>query len=403
MLEPQEIYERVVVVAAPYTRNDVRDGNDVPSAEASRTTALQLTAASSSLDAVAFRADFGASSNIRVHTRSSPAPCSPTHGDVSEALVSPLCVDCEVFPFERRVLALVVREPTKRAFVRVRYDSVRARALAVSEIEQAQQTAERTLRHAIDESLATYCANRASDHVELSRAPWFITQRHCDAINRFFASRDGAVCFVDASFPPTATSLCGMNDDDEDASADAALYALSTWRHLHDILESDASWTLVRSSGNCTVTTLQSPLPGHDSLLCALAFVAFDKTHWLKQLLPTLSTQGDSVCFKDSRALQDVAAITVRLCDRGMRWTRVLIDLYAPSFPLGRGLMGAASLLDGELYPMLLQKAYAKLHGGYYAIRTVSTLTILRELTGLPWYVATARALTTTRSAYESD
>ncbi|KAJ8524866.1 hypothetical protein ON010_g16249 [Phytophthora cinnamomi] len=96
---------------------------------------------------------------------------------------------------------------------------------------------------------------------------------------------------------------------------------------------------------------------------------------WFRRWFPSLDATPE---------VENMAAISVALCNDGISWQNLLIDLFLPSFPLGHGLMTPRNVA-GELYTALLHKAYVKLKGSYAAISVYPTIDILRELTGHPW------------------
>ena len=65
----------------------------------------------------------------------------------------------------------------------------------------------------------------------------------------------------------------------------------------------------------------------------------------------------------------------------------VTIDDYFPCHPLGQPIFSTAH--GTELWVLLLEKAYAKLHGNYYALRGGFSNEGLIDLTGCPtfWYI----------------
>jgi hypothetical protein len=60
----------------------------------------------------------------------------------------------------------------------------------------------------------------------------------------------------------------------------------------------------------------------------------------------------------------------------------VTIDDLFPCSPLGDPLFAGSS--RNELWVMLLEKAYAKLHGSYFALNEGTVDEVLSDLTGFP-------------------
>lgn len=71
----------------------------------------------------------------------------------------------------------------------------------------------------------------------------------------------------------------------------------------------------------------------------------------------------------------------VKFCKNG-EWVTVTVDDYFPCYPEGEPLFARAH--GNELWVMLLEKAYAKLHGNYYLLRGGFSHEALLDLTGCP-------------------
>ncbi|GFR44609.1 hypothetical protein Agub_g5892, partial [Astrephomene gubernaculifera] len=63
-------------------------------------------------------------------------------------------------------------------------------------------------------------------------------------------------------------------------------------------------------------------------------------------------------------------------------WQQVVVDNYLPCVSGQERLAFACSAVVGELWPSLLEKAYAKIHGSYYALSGGSVTEALVDLTG---------------------
>ena len=71
----------------------------------------------------------------------------------------------------------------------------------------------------------------------------------------------------------------------------------------------------------------------------------------------------------------------VRLCKNG-EWVTVTIDDFFPCYPEGEPIF--AKCHANEMWVMILEKAYAKLHGNYYLLRGGFVNEALIDLTGCP-------------------
>jgi len=63
-------------------------------------------------------------------------------------------------------------------------------------------------------------------------------------------------------------------------------------------------------------------------------------------------------------------------------WCRVVVDDYFPCYPNGGPMFSRSN--GNELWVLLLEKAYAKLHGGYKAIAGGLPFEAMMDLTGCP-------------------
>ena len=71
----------------------------------------------------------------------------------------------------------------------------------------------------------------------------------------------------------------------------------------------------------------------------------------------------------------------VKLC-KGGEWIEVTIDDLFPCEPFGGPIF--TSCQDNEIWMMLLEKAYAKVHGSYYLLKGGFVNEALIDLTGCP-------------------
>jgi calpain-15 len=71
----------------------------------------------------------------------------------------------------------------------------------------------------------------------------------------------------------------------------------------------------------------------------------------------------------------------LKICKNG-EWQVITIDDLIPCFPMDEPLFSKCH--GNEIWMMLLEKAYAKLHGSYYLLRGGSTFDALLDLSGCP-------------------
>jgi len=86
--------------------------------------------------------------------------------------------------------------------------------------------------------------------------------------------------------------------------------------------------------------------------------------------------------FPRSSCKPDSGVYSVRFCKNGL-WQSVRVDDYFPCYP-GGGPMYSKSH-SNELWVLLLEKAYAKLHGSYEAIKAGFAYEGMIDLTGAPF------------------
>ncbi len=83
----------------------------------------------------------------------------------------------------------------------------------------------------------------------------------------------------------------------------------------------------------------------------------------------------------ETKDFNDAGVYVIRFCKNG-EWQHVTIDDYLPCFPNGGAMFSRSN--GNELWVMLIEKAYAKVHGGYKAISGGLPYEGLMDLTGCP-------------------
>jgi len=101
--------------------------------------------------------------------------------------------------------------------------------------------------------------------------------------------------------------------------------------------------------------------------MCALSSLA-ERPALVQRLFLTQEVNPEGVYF-------------LRFCKDG-EWVTVAVDDYFPCFPMGEPMFSRAH--GAELWVLLLEKAYAKLFGNYYALRAGISGEGLLDLTGCP-------------------
>lgn len=105
--------------------------------------------------------------------------------------------------------------------------------------------------------------------------------------------------------------------------------------------------------------------------------------HSVCQILCRYPSILANVIQHHDRILGSNETFKVRLCVQG-QWTTILLDGFFPSFP-GHGYCMLRTSENNLSIP-LLQKSFAKLHGGYTT--AICSKTIFENVTGAIWYVA---------------
>mmetsp|Transcript_6014 Transcript_6014/g.5901 ORF Transcript_6014/g.5901 Transcript_6014/m.5901 type:complete len:145 (-) Transcript_6014:434-868(-) len=82
-----------------------------------------------------------------------------------------------------------------------------------------------------------------------------------------------------------------------------------------------------------------------------------------------------------TKQVNSVGVYRIKLCKNG-EWVTVTIDDYFPCFPMGQPIFSRAT--GNELWVLILEKAYAKLHGHYYLLKGGFANEGLIDLTGCP-------------------
>ncbi|GMF43034.1 unnamed protein product [Phytophthora fragariaefolia] len=367
----QIIHDNVTVLV---TQRELQSRAPKADGSIATTSALQYVAVNAGFDTVTFRVDFSESLNIRVHC---PAQTGGNTSTTLQKSTSELAFECELYPLERRVFAYVIKKAKKRAFVRVHYALAGVSTPSIDAVVQAQQESVAKLQQAQQHSNQTF--SHISKWKVMPCQPDTAIQRACAEVNRYF--QDFGEVFMDSSFPPAADTLYTTDNRNRLSEEDSAVYTLCSWGHLHNIV--DQSWVFAvppkppSTKLENEAASFKSGLPGQDTFLCALSIIAPFRDLWFRRWFSLLDHTSE---------VEKMTVISVALCHGGVSWQNILIDLFFPTFPLGRGLMTPHNT-DGELYAALLQKAYAKLRGSYASVSTVPAINVLQELTGYPWCV----------------
>lgn len=176
--------------------------------------------------------------------------------------------------------------------------------------------------------------------------------------------------FVDTTFPPTDATI-----DVDEATILSKYECLVDWRTSRQIatLPSDAAagkWSdLPLYNANSVPSQIKSGKLENNWLQTALSAVA-DRQEFVKGLV-TLVQGGRSNAY------------FVNLFEQGVR-RKIVLDAYLPCTPLSGPIF--TSTADGELWATVVEKAFAKLLGGYSALRFGQIKSGLVTLTNCPTF-----------------
>jgi calpain-15 len=182
--------------------------------------------------------------------------------------------------------------------------------------------------------------------------------------------------FVDCTFPPSKKSLFDSDNGREFMSGDGEAdddcngkYAGTiVWRRPTEFAKEGETYTIFE--GKVEPDDIKQGMLGDCWLMCALSSIAE---------FPLLV----EALFKHSKhPFSEHGVYKVRLCKNG-EWVTVTVDDYIPCFPEGGPIYSRAN--GTELWVMLVEKAFAKLHGSYSQIKSGWPFEAMIDLTGAPY------------------
>eukprot|EP00943_MAST-04B_sp_MAST-4B-sp1_P000267 g267.t1 len=179
--------------------------------------------------------------------------------------------------------------------------------------------------------------------------------------------------FVDADFPPNAKSLYGSLENRHKRAREGygKLPVADSWRRGQQINRSRDGNKLKYQvfRGACSAEDIQQGSLGDCYFLSALAVVA---------------TRQDIINkIFVSKETNDIGVYQIRLCLDGA-WQIVTVDSL---FPITKnGVLAYADGSRGQLWPAIIEKAFAKIYGSYAAIESGTCIEALQILTGAPCF-----------------
>jgi len=169
--------------------------------------------------------------------------------------------------------------------------------------------------------------------------------------------------FIDLEFEPSDSSVFDYN-------IDSPFDVIVHWRRPHEFLKADFAEGLLEPNvfyETIEPNDVKPGVLGDDWFLSAVSILA-ERPALIDRLFITDKINNSGI-------------YRVKLCKNG-EWVTVTVDDYFPCYPEGEPIF--ARCHGNELWVMLLEKAYAKLHGNFYLLRGGFVNEALLDLTGCP-------------------
>eukprot|EP01017_Pseudomicrothorax_dubius_P043528 TRINITY_DN7268_c0_g4_i1.p1 TRINITY_DN7268_c0_g4~~TRINITY_DN7268_c0_g4_i1.p1 ORF type:complete len:818 (-),score=145.97 TRINITY_DN7268_c0_g4_i1:98-2551(-) len=171
--------------------------------------------------------------------------------------------------------------------------------------------------------------------------------------------------FIDPEFPPIEQSVFGIDFDP------STYETLIHWRRPYDFVEQMDPTTGYAEPRIFDETIEPSDVkPGalaNTWFICAVAILA-ERPPLIDRLFIT-------------KELNPQGVYRLKLCKNG-EWITVTVDDYFPCYPQGGPIYTRNH--GSELWMLLLEKAYAKVHGSYFSLQDGLCQEALSDLTGCP-------------------
>ena len=347
--------------------------------------------------------DFRGSVNLVVEPAQPTEPGAPVQSGVPELdrLLTfgkgrdPLVVSAVALPRERALVCRTRRlvAPPLSSHQTYKYawrlgapggDSVKRRALTFEQREAQQRCGPRHPSGVdppgrADTSPPVQPRVRSSELAQMRKSLDALPPHQASDERAIRAALKGAgLAFIDVHFPPTITSITGL---DSGQPADK-----QTWWKRPDEFLTDADGGRRGEprvfSHSVAPGDVQQGSLGNCWFMCSLCALAeypplvhsLFTSNWRDESEPSL--RAAPTCDPDG-------FYELRLCKNG-QWTDVRVDDLIPCHP-GIGTRPKFSqAVEEEMWVLLVEKAFAKLHGCYHALRTGMCFEALADLTGAP-------------------
>lgn len=182
-------------------------------------------------------------------------------------------------------------------------------------------------------------------------------------------SLTSGLSFVDLDFPPTDSSLYKQVPSTTAGDSSAArVKAPVEWKRTSEFMTGEIEVFADAIEPN----DIRQGALGDCWFLCAISAIA-EFPDLVRDLFPSWS-----------HSVNQTGVYTVRFCKNGL-WKNVRVDDFFPCYP-GAGPIYSKSH-GNELWVLLMEKAYAKLHGSYEAIKSGYAYEAMIDLTGAPYRI----------------
>lgn len=172
--------------------------------------------------------------------------------------------------------------------------------------------------------------------------------------------------FVDFDFPPRETSLYRPGSLAEQSAGKEKKLQVVEWKRPVDFMKGRINIF----EGSIEAADIRQGALGDCWFLSALAALTE---------FPILIREG--VFTEESREANEQGCYNIRFCKMGI-WQTVRVDDFFPCYPGGGPIYSRSN--GDELWVLLAEKAYAKIHGSYEAIRAGFAYEGMIDLTGCP-------------------
>jgi len=218
-----------------------------------------------------------------------------------------------------------------------------------------------------DQKMSEVIANAETTFpVSLQETPVNSPQDNFTAILE--ACSSAGTSYIDVVFPPNDISLYKTDNTTEGQMAGKTNAKVITWRRPAEFLKDYATNKPDVFVGAIEPADIKQGALGDCWFMCSLASLAE-----FPSLIQNL--------FVTDRSNEE-GAYQLKFCKNG-QWTVVTVDDYFPCKPEDGPVYSKAN--GSELWVLLIEKAFAKLHGSYASIRGGFAYEAMMDLTGAPY------------------